>query len=376
MRKIAICTLYGNYNYGNKLQNYAVQESIRKIDNCEVINFKNKDIYSIKNNFKNKIKFILGFFIKKYRLNEQEKERLANFKKFDSFINNTNYYINKNHPNIKNINSFDYFIVGSDQVWNPKLDYPYNKLKSLYLLDFIDDDNKKISFSASFGISELSHDSKEQVCEYLSKFKKISVREQAAKEIIESLTTRNDVEVLLDPTMLLKSNEWDKVARKPIQIDSLCLNDEKYILNYFLGNMNESRMSEIKNIAIKYNCKIINILDKNDPFYTCGPSEFVWLEKNAFLICTDSFHSSVFAILYKKPFVVFNRDDGQNGKNSMNSRLETLLKKFDLQDRYYKKNFITDFIKCDYSKTDEILDVERKKMINFLHESLDLEETK
>ena len=73
------------------------------------------------------------------------------------------------------------------------------------------------------------------------------------------------------------------------------------------------------------NCKIINLLNKNDPFYTCGPSEFLWLEKNAFLICTDAFHSCVFALVYNKPFVVLG-----NLKRGM-SRFESLLNMFGLE---------------------------------------------
>ena len=101
------------------------------------------------------------------------------------------------------------------------------------------------------------------------------------------------------------------------------LNHKRYILTYFLGNLSDSRKKEISRIANEYDCEIINLLDKKDPFYSCcGPSEFLYLEKNAFLICTDSFHSSVFAILYDRPFIVFNREDKLQ---NMNSRIANLL---------------------------------------------------
>ena len=69
-----------------------------------------------------------------------------------------------------------------------------------------------------------------------------------------------------------------------------------------------------------------------------GPSEFLYLEKNAFLICTDSFHSSVFAILYNVPFIIFNRE---NSKNLMNSRIETLLDNFKIKNRIFDGDRIT-----------------------------------
>ena len=104
--------------------------------------------------------------------------------------------------------------------------------------------------------------------------------------------------------MLLSADDWDKVVKKPEQLKT-----NKYILNYFLGNLSETRKKEIERIAKDNGCEIINILDKDGEFYQTGPSEFLYLEKNASLICTDSFHSCVFAILYNRPFVVFDRED-------------------------------------------------------------------
>ena len=224
-------------------------------------------------------------------------------------------------------------MYGSDQVWNPKFD----RLSDVDLLSFATPE-QRISFSASFGISELPENSKEKAKRELEKFKAISVREDRGKEIVEELTERKDVQVLVDPTMLLTSEEWDKVAKKPEQLKT-----DKYILNYFLGEISEKRKKEIERIAKENNCEIINILDKNSPFYQTGPSEFLYLEKNAFLICTDSFHSSVFAILYNRPFVVFDREDS-NVK--MNSRLDTLLKKFKLENRWYKDKITEEQLKA------------------------------
>lgn len=165
--------------------------------------------------------------------------------------------------------------------------------------------------------------------------------------------------------MLLTPEEWDKVSKKPEQ-----LNFDKYILCYFLGELSEHRKKEIARVAKENNCKIINILDKNDLFYETGPSEFLYLEKNAFLICTDSFHSSVFAILYNRPFVVFDREDSSV---KMKSRLDTLLQKFKLVDRWYKGEIKKEQLKTDYTKAYEILEKEREKSMNFLKRALDIE---
>ena len=240
----------------------------------------------------------------------------------------------------------------------------------MFLLNFVSNNNKKISFSASFGVNKLEGKPCQQVADELSKFKSLSVREKSGKKIIREFTNRKDVDVLVDPTMLLTQKEWDKVSFKPSQINELCPNNDKYILNYFLGNLSLEKKHEIERIAKENKCKIINMLDKNDPYYACGPSEFLWLEKNSFLICTDSFHSAVFAIIYKKPFIVFNRDDGQDGLNSMNSRLETLLSKFHLEDRYFVNKIDNELLKCDYLNIDRNLKQEKEKATAFLVNAL------
>ena len=145
----------------------------------------------------------------------------------------------------------------------------------------------------------------------------------------------------------------------------------KYILNYFLGELSEERKKEIDRIAKENNCEVINILDKKSPFYQTGPSEFLWLEKNAFLICTDSFHSSVFAILYNRPFIVFDREGNGQGKNS---RIETLISKFKLKNREYNgKNITQENLEHDYTEAYKILEEERKKSDKFLRKALDIE---
>ena len=186
------------------------------------------------------------------------------------------------------------------------------------------------------------------------------------KKIIEECTGRKDVYVLVDPTMLLNAEEWDGVSKKPEQ-----LKNDRFILNYFLGELSEQRKTEIERIAKENNCEVINILNKNSPFYQTGPSEFLYLEKNAFLICTDSFHSCVFAILYDRPFIVFDREDNIV---SMNSRIETLINKFNLKNRKFEGKITESNLNHDYTEAYKILEREREKANNFLKKALDIEE--
>lgn len=349
MKKIAILTINDNTNIGNRLQNYSVQQSFRK-NNCKVETIYNREnYYGIKYS-----KQVLKNLLKKFFPFNKKCKRSINFIKFNKNIKLSKYKIDKNHIPKKLSDKFDYFITGSDQVWNPT----FGRMSDIDFLMFADKD-KRISFSASFGINNIEK-WKDFYKERLKDLSKISVREERGKEIIEELTGRHDVELLVDPTMLLTSNEWDKVTKKPRQLK----NNQKYILNYFLGELSKDRKKEIERIANENNCEIINLLDKNDPFYSSGPSEFIYLEKNAFLICTDSFHSSVFAILYNRPFIVFDREDSSL---NMNSRLNTLLKKFKLENRWFNKQISNEQLKIDYSQTYKILEEERNKARKFIN---------
>ena len=238
-------------------------------------------------------------------------------------------------------------------------------LKLLYLCS----KDKNITYAASFGISNLPIEFQEEYKRSLNNFKHISLREEEGKKIVDDLKKNNNSCVLIDPTMLLAVTDWNKIIQKPKE-----LNSKKYLLNCFLGELTEDRKKSIFDFAKKNDCNIIDVFDINSPFYNIGPSEFLYLEKNAFLICTDSFHSSVFAILFDRPFVVFERES--KTLKDMSSRIDNLLEKFKLKNRKYNGKEITnDNLKHDYKEAYKILEKERKKSDDFLRKSLDVEES-
>ena len=350
---IGIITINDNNNYGNRLQNYAVQVILHKKNNLAIT--------LINDSYTNTKSLYLLRILKNRKYRGTYSDNLNRRKNFKIFNKNIKFS-DKKVTAYSKLKEYDYVITGSDQVWN----HTFGRLRDVDLLTIVPG-NKRIAFSASFGIKNISDKLKSKVAKELSKFKAISVREDRGKEIVEELTGRKDVEVLVDPTMLLTSEEWDKVSKKPTMLKT-----DKYILNYFLGELSEERKKEINRVAKENNCEVINILDKNSPFYECGPSEFLYLEKHAFLICTDSFHSSVFAILYNTPFLIFDREDKQV---NMNSRLETLLSKFKLEKRKYNGKITKDDLVCDYKEAYKILEKERIKADKFLKKALDIEDS-
>lgn len=166
--------------------------------------------------------------------------------------------------------------------------------------------------------------------------------------------------------MMLSKDEWLKVAKMPSW-----KSDKKYILTYFLGNKDEETEIRINKIAIENDLEIINLMDiSSKKVYCVDPSEFIALINNAELMCTDSFHGIVFSLIMKTNFMLFNRKDKEI---SMNSRLETLLSKFDMQSRLDKN--ITDdkqIFNTDFSNVDKVINTEKEKAINYLKNALNI----
>lgn len=360
----AIVSLYGNSNFGNKLQNYAVQEILKKegLNTVNIVNIpclNNKKVNHIevlKLYIKGWFRYILkGDKIKDCVDPKDPKERKKNFLEFNKKIVNSKHFFS--FSRLQEFDKYDYYFVGSDQIWNPI----YGGLSDLDLLTFTQ--KKKIAISASFGIEEIPLDYKGRVEQYISKFDAISVREEAAKNIIEKITNRQDVEVLIDPTMMLQKEEWDRIVKKPKEILP-----DKYIVCYFLGTETKEYISAIHKIAAEKDCEIIDLSNLESEFYCCGPSEFVYLIKTAEFVCTDSFHASVFSILYNRPFLVFDR----NGKHTgMGSRINTLLKTFHLEKLHYTGNFQDVKFEYDFSITNQSLKKGREKAYRFIHHALD-----
>ena len=361
--KVGIITINDNLNFGNRLQNYAVQEILNDL-NVENVTIKNDHKLNYKP--RNLIEYHKRNI--KYKI-EQEKQKKINkedkrLQKFMEFNKNINFSKKLLKANIKNKihNEYDYFVAGSDQIWNPNF-----RLSDVDFLHFADN-HKKIAFSASIGVSKLPDENIQMAKEGWDKFKAISVREDRGKEIIEEITGRNDVQVLLDPTLVLPKEKWEKVIKKPDQLEQQ--KEKKYILKCFLGTVLEEWQEEIERIARENDYEIIDVISPESIFSEIGPSEFLYLEKNAFLICTDSYHSCIFSIIFESPFVLFRRSD----KNlaSMHSRIETLFNKFNLHYRQFNGNITEEMLKSDYEKIKEIIEKEKIRSNEFLKRALDL----
>lgn len=262
-------------------------------------------------------------------------------------------------------------MVGSDQVWGP-----FSLYAKFYNLLFVDDRIPKFSYASSFGVSNIHPCQKDAVAHYLNRINRIGVREQRGKEIVKELTGR-DAEVVLDPTLLLSQDEWAR------NIDEArCKVGEPYILCYVLGERKDIR-GVIKELGEKTGLKIVNLphIDNYHAMdnslgdinlYDVGPFDFIRLIRDADYVVTDSFHGSVFSILFHKKFITFYRQDPK-AKGSTHSRIDSLFSIFNIKDRIYKTDIYDSIQKeIDYDYVDGKLEEMRKDSIKFLTDSLAL----
>jgi len=370
MKKIAIITLSGYFNYGNRLQNYALETILRHLNfdvetiRVKEINIVNEAIYkrylhvSLKD-FPTKCKRKIFFLLNKNYINRCKKLRENNFIKFsDQYLSETEYWISETTIPPHFADNYDYFVVGSDQVWNPN----FPEVSSLYFLTFAPK-KKRIAYAASFGVDFIPEQYESNYKLWLDGMNKISVREEKGSSIVKKLVNK-DVPVLLDPTLLLTKEQWLNIVSSKIDLPNA-----NYVLTYFLGEVSRAQIKQIKIFAQKFNLIIINMTNiKEKQFFCLGPSEFIQLVENCTFLFTDSFHGTVFSVLFEKPFIVYKR----NGKSSMYSRIQTLLKTFNLESREIENININDqsVFDIDYHNANKILEIKRKSAVDYLVHSL------
>ena len=342
-KRIGIITLYGLDNYGNRLQCYAMKRIARKFAKKTNILIENRNIAIL-----NKIQIVMRMFVRGEK--RKEYHRMHLFNKFMR-IEFKNLFYDKN--------KYDYYICGSDQVWNPWWG------GSEFWFAAFAPSSKRVSYAASFGVSQIPQDKKCDYIRFLNGMKAISVRENSGADIVRSLTGREAL-VVVDPTMVLSRDEWKRVEKKPKYIKN-----KNYVLVYFLGEMQDCVKRYINNICTVYNLDLINLepLNTNRYWYETGPSEFIWLIENCKLVLTDSFHGTVFSVLMDVPFIVFDR---VGIADSMKSRIDTLLSTLKLEDRRFNDQSGDDIFKCEYRHVGEILEKEKEKAANFLKRAMEL----
>lgn len=266
---------------------------------------------------------------------------------------------------------YDIFISGSDQVWN------FNMFRQGYFLVFVENSKKKLSYAASVSMPYYNELQQTYVREALMDFSAVSVREDSAKSIIQPLTAL-PVQVVVDPVLLLKREDWERICNIPMI-------KGEYILTYFLG-MNPTSRKLCKKFAKQNGLKIVEIKVADDGyrFYdknfgdivldAASPQEFITLIRDASYVFTDSFHAVVFSNIFERQYFVFDRDR----KKSMNSRIVDITQLFHTEEHYCNGperttiDYINGLKRIDYSIPNKELQERITYSYEFLKNNLSL----
>lgn len=349
-----------NRNFGASLQSFACKNLINKVigkDNTKIINYNPTNFNFVKRIFH----FFTGFSFNKYN---------NKFLKISKEIYDP--------ENLKKLNNeFDIFVVGSDQVWRTI----WLKEKSLhYFFDFVNDNKKKIAYAASFGVDYWEGDEKltEEIKPLIKRFDYISVREESGIDICKNTFGIDNAVCVLDPTLMISREDYqpilddwqDKSHLKKKYIAHMLLDDTTELKkeSQNIADYLKSEINYIKGKEIKFFKKELKLFGRKLLKYN-KVSQWLTYLKDAELVITDSFHCTVFSIIFHKKFVVV-----ANPVRGI-ARLETLLSKVGLQDRFFTD--IKDVMKSgildkeiDYNEVDKKLEVHRKYSMDFLKKVL------
>ena len=345
--KVALAINYDYHDYGGMLQAFATQRFLEKQGiESDAINFDNVKGDISRRKWKYFLSNLMDISIVKeksrliekkirQKTNAQLKAQMAERDNaFDQFCT-SHFKVSRPFASWEDMAKasqmeYDAVIVGSDQLWLPS-----NVMADYYTLNWVPEKVKKIAYATSFGIGNIPQKYKEMYRLYLTRIDYLSARETSGQEIISELTDRS-VPLVNDPALLLDANGWDEVIKdKPI------IND-KYIFCYFMGDNPEQR-DFVKRLAKEKGLKIVALLhldqfietDEHYADYTpwdISPADFVNLVKYAEYVCTDSFHGTVFSIIYSRNFFTFKRFN-KKASLSTNTRITSLLTRVGLMYR-------------------------------------------
>ena len=347
-RKVGILTVTGDNNYGNKLQNYALQSTLRDMGTA-VETVRIESIHYFSRVIKAYIQFPFRAFMSP-KAAKRIKRRVL-FYQFNRHIRWAKRRIDpqeKEESIKKKLASYDYLFYGSDQIWNPELP----QYSDVFLGKFAPRE-KNIAISASMGIATISQEFREEFNNGMKNFCAISVREESAKATLQDLDKGLNPAVLLDPTMMIGVEQWKKIE-KPVQTT------KPYILTYFLGEEDAGTVNEI----VHDTCESRIDAGSSQPY---GPGEFIYLIRNADAVATDSFHATVFSILFGVRVFVFQRTDKYS---SMNSRFSSLLNKTGISYQQCEKYLLIEKDAIKDEKVKNSILQEQEKFRNFIAQSM------
>ena len=367
-KKVGILTFSYSSNGGSVMQAFALQKTISSIDGYEagIIHYSKthygkpimgETVFTKPISTwtpKNIIKWTISLVAHPFKMS-----------KFERFFNR--YYNNfssrpLSREDLVALNDvYDKFVVGSDQVWN----FGSPQVDESHFFDFVKDSSKKISYAASFGQKSVPEEKREEVGRLMSDFSAISVREANGISIVSELASR-EATLVLDPSLLLKKQEYHKLSTAP---------KKKGYVYLYLRQESERLEKFAKKLAEAHGLTVVKVMNswicnkKGNRLYPIGPSEWLGYIENADFVVTNSFHGICFSIIFEREFYV---DFLEKTATATNSRLEGMLGQFNLSKRCIDDvEDVKNLTKSDYSNVNEYRQKRIDESIDYLKKALE-----
>lgn len=363
--RLALLTFHNAANYGASLQAYALQKFLAdKGYDCEYINYVNDSRgheYSMTWHIYDSLRH--GKLTSAAAYLAGSPFMTLRKMRFDSFYRKNLRQTEKVYRNSKEAEElndmYDYFVIGSDQVWNPVC----SGNDAAFLLDFVKDGRKRISYSPSFGMTEVDDAHKDVYRDNLKKFAHIGVRETVGQKIVQELTGREAM-LCLDPVLLLSKEQWEEVMPKKEQKESFIFsytNRDSQTRDFFKTGY---KLDGRKHYVLSRYTKPGDFLDSQVRVKYCmSPQEFLWVVNNADIVVSASFHCIAMSIILNRQFVaIITGDEGKD------ERLLNMLRTLGLQDRVLKEGMTVENVNApiDYKVVNERIEQMKKQSIDYI----------
>lgn len=354
--KLGLLTFHDAANYGAVLQAYALQAFLENAGfDCEYLNYRNEcrrhmyDMgFHIRSNLRRgrlpaALKYALGI-----PFMEARKRRFAEFRKAKLHVGAEEC---RSRNDLKrSLDRYDKFIVGSDQVWNPD----NNGSDTAFMLDFVPERNRKISYASSFGLDAVPARLRSAYAGSLSEIGRISVRERAGCRLVKELTGR-DVPMVADPVFLPGRAHWEALAGEAPEgappFVFTYTNKKGQTESFFRETGFSPKGMELHKLSSQTSPG--DFLDpKVKVSYSMSPFEFLRSVRDAEFVLTASFHCLAFAVIFNKPFAcVLTGDAGKD------ERLAGLLAELGLENRVFHSGMTLEEVSApiDYGRVNDHL---------------------
>lgn len=361
--KIGIVTRHDALNAGAILQAYALQTCLEDMGHqVEFIDIESQYKFNWRNYMAKSPQAMWHKWVDSYNLECYRRNRDWNKCLHKS---NVHYYTYKQLK--ENPPEYDVYIVGSDQVWNF-----LRELSPLYLLDFVLEGKKRISYAASMGQCNIPKPLHSELKRHLMKFNAISLREDSGVDFVNRLMGADVACKTIDPTLLIDQQYYNEICETHII-------QEPLVVSYILSELDQQQCHNLTKWAKLQHKSFINLRNPSTCIRIPGirnvvVTPYLWLGyiKNSDFVISGSFHATVFSLIYHKPFfVILPKELKVKGGNvRINSLLEPLGLRYRIlyDDDVSTMNSVADQ-GIDWTAVDTYLSEQRELSINYLQSS-------